>query len=140
MPLWYAGDRSGGRPPCGWHPLRLCHLEVTPRMRHLSPALVLGALAVVLLSPFTRGEGKKTVDTLGTIERKDPRFDKLIAPGAVLEKLVDGHDWTEGPVWVKEGGYLLFSDIPRNSIYNLTPDRHESLFLKPSGYTGSATN
>jgi gluconolactonase len=109
-------------------------------MRHLSPALALGALAIGLLSPLTRGEGQKQVATLGTIERKDPRLDKLIAPGAVLEKLVDGHDWTEGPVWVKEGGYLLFSDIPRNSIYKLTPDGHESLFLKPSGYTGSATN
>ena len=115
------------------------HPEVTVRTQRLSPALLLGVLTCFLLAPIIRGEGKK-VQTLGTIERKDHRFDKLIAPGAVLEKLTDGHDWTEGPVWVKEGGFLLFSDIPRNSIYKLTPDGHESLFLKPSGYTGSQTD
>ncbi len=108
-------------------------------MRHVS-LLVACALVAGPLAALTPGEEKRPRETLGTIERKDPRFDKLIAPGAVLEKLVDGHDWTEGPVWVKEGGYLLFSDIPRNSVYKLTPDGHESLFLKPSGYTGSATN
>jgi gluconolactonase len=99
-----------------------------------------GVLASGLLSSVTWGDEKAGNQVLGTIERLDKRFDKLIAPGTVLEKLVDGHDWTEGPVWIKEGGYLLFSDIPRNSIYKLTPDKHESVFLKPSGYTGSATN
>ncbi len=108
-------------------------------MRHLS-LLLAGVLTAGLLPAVTSGEGKKSVATLGTIERKDPRLDKLIPAGAVLEKLVDGHDWTEGPVWSKSGGYLLFSDIPRNSIYKLTPDGRESLYLKPSGYTGTATN
>jgi gluconolactonase len=109
-------------------------------MRYVYPVFGLGVLAVGLLSSLTSGDTVPARETLGKIERGDPRFDKLIAPGTVLEKLVDGHDWTEGPVWVKEGGYLLFSDIPRNSIYKLTPDKHESLFMKPSGYTGSATN
>jgi len=108
-------------------------------MRHFPLVLGLGILAASAGSPPSVGKDVKG-DTLGTIQRKDSEFNKLIAPGAVLEKLVDGHDWTEGPVWVKDGGYLLFSDIPRNSIYKLTPDGHESLFLKPSGYTGSATN
>ena len=52
----------------------------------------------------------------GTIERLDPRFDELIAKDAKLEKLADGFAWTEGPVWVKKGGYLLFSDIPNNAV------------------------
>jgi gluconolactonase len=99
-------------------------------------------MALALASPpaDTRGDAKAGA-TLGTIERKDPRFDKLIPPGATLRKITDGHDWTEGPVWVgKEDGYLLFSDIPRNSIYKWQPGKGESLFLKPSGYTGDATN
>jgi gluconolactonase len=92
-------------------------------------------------SPPMRGEEKKAVPTLGTIERLDPAFDQLIGRDVVLEKLVDGHDWTEGPVWVpKEGGYLLFSDIPRNSIYKWQEGKGESLFLKPSGYTGDRTD
>ena len=31
--------------------------------------------------------------------------------------LAGGYDWTEGPVWIKDGGYLLFSDIPPNKIH-----------------------
>jgi gluconolactonase len=109
-------------------------------MRQLSLVLGIGILAASLLAPPSNGKETKAFDTLGTIEKKDPRLSKLIPPSSRLEKLVDGHDWTEGPVWVKDGGYLLFSDIPRNSIYKLTPDGHESVFMKPSGYTGSATN
>ena len=55
---------------------------------------------------------------MGTIERKDPRFDKLIPPGAKIERLTDAvADWAEGPVWVPAGKYLLFSDIPKNTIW-----------------------
>jgi len=32
--------------------------------------------------------------TLGSIIRKDPRFDKLIPPGAQMEVLAGGFDWT----------------------------------------------
>jgi gluconolactonase len=74
--------------------------------------------------------------TLGTIERLDPAFDDLIAKGQTLEKLAGGFTWTEGPVWVKKGGYLLFSDIPTNSIFKYKDGEKVSLFLKPSGYTG----
>jgi gluconolactonase len=74
----------------------------------------------------------------GTLVRKDPRFDRLVPPGSVLEKLADGHVWSEGPVWNRKGGFLLFSDIPQNAIFQWKPEGGESLFLKPAGYTGSA--
>ena len=109
-------------------------------MRRISLFLSAGILTFTGLASICPGDTTATKETLGTIERKDHRLDKLIAPGTMLEKLVDGHDWCEGPVWMKEGAYLLFSDIPRNSIYKLTPDKHESVYLKPSGYTGSATD
>jgi gluconolactonase len=69
----------------------------------------------------------------GTIVRYDPRFDQLVPQGAKLEKLADGFLWVEGPVWVKDGGYLLFSDIPRNAIWKWTEDQGKSIFLQPSG-------
>src|SRR6185436_13314034 len=53
----------------------------------------------------------------GSINRLDAAFDKLVPAEAKLEKLAEGFDWCEGPVWVKKGGYLLFSEIPLNSIY-----------------------
>ena len=74
--------------------------------------------------------------TLGKIERHDPRFDKLVPPDAKIEVVASGFKWCEGPVWVKDGGYLLCSDIPRNSIMKFSPAEGLSLYLKPSGYTG----
>jgi gluconolactonase len=71
----------------------------------------------------------------GSIERLDPALDKLIPPDAKIEKLAEGFDWVEGPVWVKEkkGGYLLFSDIPPNAIYKWSEGKGISLFMKPAG-------
>ena len=70
------------------------------------------------------------------IERLDPALDRLIAPDAKIEVLAQGHDWTEGPLWIKQGGYLLFSDIPKNSIYRWKEGEGEKLYLQPAGYTG----
>jgi gluconolactonase len=70
------------------------------------------------------------------IERLDPALDKLIDPNAKIEVIGQGHDWTEGPLWIKRGGYLLFSDIPKNSIYRWKEGEGEKLYLQPSGYTG----
>lgn len=84
-----------------------------------------------------RGDDKPTGKTLGTIERLDPAFDDLIGRDAKLEVLAEGHIWTEGPVWVpRDGGFLLFSDIPRNRVYKWQPGKGESVFLEPSGGTG----
>jgi len=74
--------------------------------------------------------------TLGRIERLDSAFDALIPPDVVIEKLAEGFDWSEGPVWVRAGGYLLFSDVPRNVVLKWQEDAGVSEFLKPSGYTG----
>jgi len=70
------------------------------------------------------------------IERLDPKLDELIASGAEVEVIAEGHDWTEGPVWVKDVG-LLFSDIPQNKIFNWNATGGVSLYLSPSGYTGA---
>jgi gluconolactonase len=98
----------------------------------------LAALCIPLAGLSGWGQEKKPSRTLGTIERHDPRFDKLIPRGAELEVLAGGFDWAEGPVWVpRDGGYLLCSDIPKNSIIKWQEGHGKSVFLKPSGYTGS---
>jgi gluconolactonase len=56
--------------------------------------------------------------------------------GARAQQLAEGYAFLEGPVWVRKGGYLLFSDIPANVIDKRTSDGKVSVFLKPSGYTG----
>ncbi len=93
-----------------------------------------GVLLLVGLSLSLRAAEPRT---LGEIERLDPAFDKLVAPGVKIDVLADGFEWSEGPVWSNvDGGYLLFSDIPRNRIVEWSPQNGISIFLERSGYTG----
>ncbi len=101
----------------------------------------LGIIATLCVGMNTLGQTPtqpNTMRTLGTIERMDGAIDKLIAPDAKLEILADGFTWTEGPVWFgdKQSGHLLFSDIPRNSIFKWSQQDGIQLFMNPSGYTG----
>ena len=71
-----------------------------------------------------------------SIERLDPALDRLIDPTAKIEVIGEGYIWSEGPVWVKSGGYLLFSDIPNNVVHRYKQGEGVREYLKPSGYTG----
>src|SRR5262245_31802975 len=70
------------------------------------------------------------------IVRLDPRFDKLVPLKVKVERIVGGRQWVEGPVWNRKEGYLLFSDIPANSVIKWREGEGTSVFLKPSGYSG----
>lgn len=72
----------------------------------------------------------------GQIVRLDPALDHLLDVQTPVEVLADSFKWAEGPVWIKDGGYLLFSDVPRNTIFRWKQGDGLSVFLKPSGYTG----
>lgn len=74
---------------------------------------------------------------IGSLERLDPAFDDIIPPTARIELLAEGFDWSEGPVWRKSGGYLLFSDIPKNTVNKWQEEHGISVFLRPAGYAGS---
>lgn len=69
----------------------------------------------------------------GRIDRLAPAFDELIAPDAEIERIADGFEFTEGPVWVADGdgGHLLFSDIPANAIYRWSESEGSTAFLSP---------
>jgi gluconolactonase len=76
-------------------------------------------------------------ESFGTLEVNDPRFFTLIELSAPIEKLASGFDWSEGPVWIKQGSYLVFSDVPSNTVYRWKEGEGVSVYLKPSGYTGA---
>lgn len=99
--------------------------------------VVVGVLSVVGVVGGCGGMGKSVGGTIGSIERLDAGLDALIDKDAKIEVLGKGYVWSEGPVWVKDGGYLLFSDIPPNRIYKWQEGKGVSLFLMPSGYTGA---
>ncbi len=71
------------------------------------------------------------------VERIDPGLDKIMNASATVKTLLEGFDWVEGPLWI-DGLGLLFSDIPKNSIYLWNEHNGVKLYLKPSGYTGDA--
>src|SRR3954463_9992673 len=64
------------------------------------------------------------------IQRLDPTLDKLVPAGAAIEKVLGNLQFAEGPVWVRSGGYLLFSDIPANGIMKWAPTAGLSVFRK----------
>lgn len=74
--------------------------------------------------------------TIGKVISLAPAFDLLVDKNEKIEVLADSFMWSEGPVWVKEGNYLLFSDVKRNTIFKWKDGEGLSEFLKPSGYTG----
>ena len=84
--------------------------------------------------PITSFE--KPYPTFGSIERLDPAINQLVPPDAELQKLAEGFEWSEGPVWISQGDYLLLSDVPRNAIFKWQPEGSVRLYMKPSGYAG----
>lgn len=102
-------------------------------------------LLLLLPLPMLATTSLPAADEAATIERRSPALDKLIAPGSMIETLATGFDWSEGPVWDAAKQCLLFSDVPRNTIYRWPPQGDPatdaegvSVFMKPSGYSGDS--
>jgi len=72
------------------------------------------------------------------VERLDKSFP---AQGnAAIERVATGFRWAEGPVYFRDGGYLLWSDIPNNRMMRwLEEDGHVSVFRSPSNYSNGNT-
>ena len=100
-------------------------------------SLITACLALLGVSLMNAPAHAETPKTIGSIERLDPAFDKLVPKDAAIEVLADGFEWSEGPVWIAKGEYLLFSDIPNNRI-NKWDGKKITSYLEKSGYTGSA--
>ncbi|MGB5499546.1 MAG: SMP-30/gluconolactonase/LRE family protein, partial [Maribacter sp.] len=71
-----------------------------------------------------------------SIEILDEEALQIISPTTEIKIISSGHAWTEGPLWIEDGSYLLFSDIPNNTVYKIDSVGKTTVFLDPSGYTG----
>ena len=67
------------------------------------------------------------------IDRWDPALDAIVPKDWKIEKLAEGFGWAEGPIWVKSGGYLLFTDVPGNKMWKWSEKGGLEKFLDPSG-------
>tara|TARA_R110002111_G_scaffold51877_13_gene90641 strand:+ start:1101 stop:2012 length:912 start_codon:yes stop_codon:yes gene_type:complete len=73
------------------------------------------------------------------LEISDPALLDLVDEESPVIKVSDGFQFTEGPVWNDEGQYLLFSDIPANTIYKVHPTGEISPFRQPSNNANGLT-
>lgn len=66
--------------------------------------------------------------------KSDAAFRQLVPEDAELEVLADRFQWAEGPAWRASDGYLLFTDVPQNTIYRWDDGNGLTVFMRPSGY------
>ena len=108
--------------------------------RRVALGAVLGAGAALIVGGRSlTARAAPAYPRIGRIRRLSPELDAIIAPDAAIEQLADGITWAEGPVWVRRGGYLLFSDVPGNVMHRWSAKDGKTDFLKPSGYDGPPT-
>lgn len=93
-----------------------------------SALAALAAFSGIALFPTAAASARRA-----GIIRLDPGLDRLISASAEVETLSRDHRWTEGPLWVPTGNYLLFSDVPGNVIYRWSRAGGVTPFLSPSG-------
>jgi gluconolactonase len=69
------------------------------------------------------------------VERVDAALGAIVPHDAQLEQVATGFEFTEGPVWSRDGG-LLFSSPNTNVIYRWSPEGRVEVFRAKSGYAG----
>ncbi|MGB7948891.1 MAG: SMP-30/gluconolactonase/LRE family protein [Candidatus Binatia bacterium] len=69
------------------------------------------------------------------VVRVDPAIDAVVPLNPKIFKLVEGFQFTEGPIWMQNGD-LLFSDPNANKIYRYTTGGKLTVFKNHSGYSG----
>lgn len=74
--------------------------------------------------------------TLGEIKQHHPSLAKVLDKNTPVQVITSGFTWSEGPAWNKEGQFLVFSEIPSNSVMKWVEGEGVSKWFSPSGYTG----
>jgi len=107
------------------------------RRRALTMAVAMGGIAMA------GDSGRTQTSPQPKIEQMAPELDKMISPSEPIQQLADGFGGTlgpaEGPVWWKEGNYLLFSDIHNNKRMKYEPGKGVSVFFEPTNRANGLT-
>lgn len=83
-----------------------------------------------------KSEASKNYPETGSIERWEAGLDSVLGEKTRIEIIATGFDWSEGPLWLEEQQMLLFSDVPRDTVFQWTDSGGIRPYLTPSGYTG----
>src|SRR5262247_3189111 len=107
------------------------------RRQVLGMAVAVGSLAVA------GGRRRVAAQAAKQIEQLAPELEKIISPSEPIQELAEGFGGTlgpaEGPVWWKEGHYLLFSDIHNNKRMKYVPGQGVSVFQEPTNRANGLT-
>lgn len=126
-------------PPAGHPANRDTHELHRGPMQRIHFLLAL-ALMILPTACATHDDPAQRFPTIGRLATYDAAFADIVAPDTRIERLADGFTWAEGPAWIRDGGYLLFTDVPENTLYRWSEADGLSVFLKPSGYGGPPTD
>ena len=93
-----------------------------------------GALiSTAMIAGCSRAGSEKPIATSSAVEIYEKDIARYIPRDAELEKLAEGFQWSEGPLWLPDDNKLLFTDVPGNTIYQWDEENGNSVFLTPSG-------
>lgn len=79
----------------------------------------------------------QAISQIDSVVALDPSFYQIVGRNPMYTKVVGGLKFTEGPVWHPDG-YLLFSDIPGNTIYKWDKKKL-SVYKSPSLHSNGLT-
>ena len=89
------------------------------------------------------GVGNMFPQSSKRIEQLAPGLEKIISTSEPIQELANGFGGAlgpaEGPVWWKEGRYLLFSDIHNNKRMKYVPGQGVSVFQEPTNRANGLT-
>ena len=108
-------------------------------MRRLTSLMLLAGIVAAATGCSNPNEtpptevSSQTPQSNGTIDRRTPAMDTIVAPDAEIEVLAEGFTWPEGPVWVEVDNALYFNDVPENKMHRWSETTGHEMILSPSG-------
>lgn len=116
---------------------------ISIKFRIATSIILLTALIILLKSGISEARNNRSISCKDnclqlTQANSTEKFQEIIGENIEVEKVVGGFKFIEGPVWHPEG-FLLFSDIPENTIYQWQPEGEVKVFRRPSGNANGNT-
>src|SRR5437660_1245206 len=112
------------------------HLNMS-RRQMLAMSAAAGGLAATGIDCAWAQQPAKRIDQF------DPALEKIISTSEPINAIADGMGGplgpVEGPVWWKEGGYLLFSDIHASKRMKYTPGQGVTVFQEKTNQANGLT-
>ena len=106
-----------------------------PKISTVVMTIGLGILLLITCGCETenqQAEAPSSTDASYQTKEQQNNLGQILSPNTQVEKIAGGFKFTEGPVWHPDG-FLLFSDIPANTIYKWQPEQKTEIFRQPSG-------